>query len=128
VGARELVGDDGARGYMVPNPLGDPTVVVTTDNMRQARYTRQVNHDALVDAMTALVRDRHRWTAAREQLRKEAATLFDGDVCARRYADALIRVARGQPLRSSESSGGWPVSSGVVVPGQPPSPSPEVTC
>jgi glycosyltransferase involved in cell wall biosynthesis len=102
--ARQQLGPDGERGYVVPNPIGDP-LAVNADAVRAVRYGRQVNHDALVAAMTAIVGDRQRWASAREGLRIDAVTRFDADVCVRRYADVLTRVARGEPMCCPSNGG-----------------------
>ena len=55
-GAREQVGEDGRRGLLVENPLGDPEA---TDwrSMTRVRFRSQVNRAALVEAMGTVVID-----------------------------------------------------------------------
>ena len=70
-GAREQVGENGRRGLMVENPLGDPEA---TDwrSIRRVLFRSQVNRSALVEAMCAVIAERDRWRNAREELRAEA--------------------------------------------------------
>ena len=56
-GAREQVGGDPSRGYLVANPLGDPAQV-NWESMRMARYRAQPNRDELVSALDNLVAGR----------------------------------------------------------------------
>jgi glycosyltransferase involved in cell wall biosynthesis len=93
-GAREQVGDDGQRGYVVPNPLGDPEAI-DWRGMAEARFRPQVNQAALVAAMSAVVDERDRWAAAREGLRAESVARFSAEECLRRHADVLTRAAAG---------------------------------
>lgn len=96
-GACEQVGVDERRGYVIPNPLGDP-LRVNWETMREARYTRQVNREALVAAMSSLIINRDSWLAARERLIDESAVRFHPDVCLRRHARFLTSAAKGDVL------------------------------
>jgi glycosyltransferase involved in cell wall biosynthesis len=87
-GAREQIGDNGDRGYVVGNPLGDP-VSVDWERMGEARYTPQVNREELITAMGLLVSNRARWAAAREALAAESAERFHPDACADQHAVLL---------------------------------------
>lgn len=53
--AREQIGDDPRRGYLVANPLGDP-LCVDWESMGAACYRPQVNRDEFATAMEHLVR------------------------------------------------------------------------
>ena len=88
----EQVGDDGSRGFVVPNPLGDP-VRVDWDDIGRARYRERPNRAALVDAMRAVVDDRATWAARRGQLALESIERFRADVTALPYASLLREVA-----------------------------------
>lgn len=87
-GAREQLGRDGERGYLVPNPLGDPLSVSWTAIGARC-YAPQVNQAELVTAMASIVRDREHWTARRELLAAESERRFHPDRCARAHAELL---------------------------------------
>jgi glycosyltransferase involved in cell wall biosynthesis len=101
-GASEQVGENGHRGFVVANPLGDPEA---TDwrRMWRARFRSQPNREALVDAMSAVIAERDRWRDAREELRIDATTRFSAEICLRRHAEVLIRAAAGRCLLSENS-------------------------
>jgi glycosyltransferase involved in cell wall biosynthesis len=98
-GAREQVGEDGRRGFVVGNPLGDPEAM-DWRSMGRAQFCSQANRSALVEAMSAVVADRDRWRDAREELRAEAVTRFSPDICLQRHAEVLARAAAGERLLS----------------------------
>lgn len=87
-GAREQIGAGEARGYLVPNPLGDP-LCVNWKTIRAARYARQVNREALVAAMGSLIDERTQRLASRERLIQESSARFHPDVCLRKHAQVL---------------------------------------
>jgi glycosyltransferase involved in cell wall biosynthesis len=91
-GAREQVGEDGRRGYIVGNPLGDPEAM-DWHRMSRARFRPQVNCAALVEAMSAVVRDRIHWRDVRGELRAESVMRFSADRCVQLHADVLLRAA-----------------------------------
>jgi glycosyltransferase involved in cell wall biosynthesis len=74
-GAREQVGTDGERGYVVNNPLGDP-VAVNWSRIRAALYGAQPNRGELVAAMSRMVEERDKWCSRRDGLREESASRF----------------------------------------------------
>jgi glycosyltransferase involved in cell wall biosynthesis len=102
-GAREQVGEAGERGYVIPNPLGDP-FRVNWNTMREARYARQVNREALVTAMSSLVTHQADWLKGRQQLINESAARFHPDVCLSHHARVLLAAAYGEPLGSGETA------------------------
>jgi glycosyltransferase involved in cell wall biosynthesis len=91
-GAREQVGPQGKRGYLVPNPLGDP-LIVNWETMRAACYRPQDNRQELVDAMSKVVSERDRWAEQRGELAAESADRFNPDLCVSRHAELLTAVA-----------------------------------
>lgn len=95
-GAREQLGDAG-RGYLVPNPAGDPSAI-DWQTISDLRFRSQENAAQLVAAMSATVDDRARWTTERERLRDEARAAFPAELCLRRHATVLRAVAAGQPV------------------------------
>ena len=97
--AREQVGENGERGIVVENPLGDPEVI-DWRCISRARFRPQVNRSALVKAMSAIVAGRDRWRNARDELRTEAMDRFSVDLCVQRHAEVLTRAATGVPIRT----------------------------
>jgi glycosyltransferase involved in cell wall biosynthesis len=95
-GAVDQIGSEDSRGYVVPNPAGDPQAV-TWDVIREARYAPQGNQGQLVAAMEAVVAERRRYAANRAALAAESAARFSGDVCAGRHAAVLKAAAAGAP-------------------------------
>jgi glycosyltransferase involved in cell wall biosynthesis len=96
-GAREQVGKNGHRGFVVGNPAGDSDAM-DWRKFTRARFSSQVNRAALVAAMSAIVEDRDRWRSARAELRAESLARFSTDVCVRRHAEVLTRAAQGIEL------------------------------
>lgn len=95
-GAREQLGRDGQRGYLVANPAGPPGSV-DWRRIAELRFRPQPNRAELVAAMSALVRDGGTWRARRDRLRREARDLFPADVSLHRHAQVLFAVALGEP-------------------------------
>lgn len=91
-GAREQVGENGRRGFVLENPLGDPEAI-DWRSIRRAQFRSQVNRSALVEAMRTVIAKRDRWRSAREELRAEAMDRFSVDLCVRRHAEVLMRAA-----------------------------------
>ena len=96
-GAREQMGSDPARGYLVSNPLGD-SLRVDWESMRTARYRTQANRDEFVTAMRRLVDDRQDYLSNRALLAAESAARFSADTCLARHAAVLRAVASGADL------------------------------
>ncbi|MBL1264890.1 glycosyltransferase family 4 protein [Methylomicrobium sp. RS1] len=97
-GAFEQVGYGEERGYLIPNPLGDP-LRVNWETMRDARFVSQVNREALVDAMSSLIENRAFFFNARERLISESAARFHPDVCLQSHARILMAAASGDLTR-----------------------------
>ena len=87
-GAREQLGEDGSRGLMVENPLGDPEAI-DWGNVARVRFRSQANRSALVEAMCTLVAKRDHWRGMREELRAEAMRRFSVELCVQRHAEVL---------------------------------------
>ncbi|MGN6246087.1 MAG: glycosyltransferase family 4 protein [Motilibacteraceae bacterium] len=92
-GAREQVGEDGRRGTVVANPLGDPTSV-SWEAMGSAKFIRQRNRNELVQALHGMLVDRDEWRSRAPELRQEARSLFDADRCVAAHARVLQSVVR----------------------------------
>jgi glycosyltransferase involved in cell wall biosynthesis len=93
-GAREQIGGDPARGYLVANPLGDP-LAVNWESVGAARYRPQVNRDEFAAAMEQLIVNREEYLRDRERLAAQSAERFSADACLAQHADVLRRVATG---------------------------------
>ena len=103
-GAREQLGTDPSRGYLVGNPLGDP-LEVNWSTIGPVCYGReQANREELIDAMCALVREREQRAARREELAAESAARFDPDRCVRAHADLLHSCATGRIGRCKQAA------------------------
>jgi glycosyltransferase involved in cell wall biosynthesis len=96
-GAREQMGNNPARGYLVANPMGD-SLRVGWESMRTARYRTQANRDELVTAMQGLIDDRQGYLGNRAQLAAESAARFSADTCMARHAVVLRAAATGVDL------------------------------
>ena len=107
-GAREQIGGDPARGYLVANPLGDP-LRVDWQAVGEARYRPQANSDEFSAAMDRLLANRQDYLANREKLAAESAARFSAGACLAQHAAVLRAVATG---------------SGLPRGGQDPSPAP----
>jgi glycosyltransferase involved in cell wall biosynthesis len=104
-GAREQIGGDPARGYLVANPLGDP-LTVNWESVGAARYRSQVNRDEFAAAMEHLIANREEYLRNRDRLAAESAERFSADACLGQHADVLRTVAAGAIPRP----GGEPVT------------------
>ena len=103
-GAREQIGGDLARGYLVANPLGDP-LSVSWESVGAARYRPQVNREEFAASMERLVANRGEYLRNREQLAAESSIRFSAEACLAQHAAVLRRVAAG----ALSLSGGEPV-------------------
>lgn len=102
-GAREQIGDDAARGYLVANPLGDP-LTMDWESIGSARYRSQVNRDEFVTAMDHLVAGRKDYLSHRDRLAAESAARFSADACLARHAAVLRAVAVGADLLGTDNA------------------------
>lgn len=96
-GAREQLGWAGDRGHLVPNPGGEPELVDWA-RMGDLRLRPQPNRAELAGAMVSVVDRREYWAASRARLRETAAQMFPPELSARRHAEVLRSVVRGEPL------------------------------
>jgi glycosyltransferase involved in cell wall biosynthesis len=102
-GAREQIGEDGTRGILVPNPLGDPEAM-DWRTISRAMFRGQTNRAQLVEAMSEIVRRREHWSRVRAKLQKEAMMRFPMERFARRHAYALAQAAANTPQKSRQPS------------------------
>lgn len=90
-GALEQVGEEGARGFVVANALGDRERASWAMASRVSAV-RQANHQAFVDAMVTVVAQREHWRAVRAALAAESGTRFDSATCVMSHAAVLRRA------------------------------------
>jgi len=102
-GAREQIGDDPARGFLVTNPLGNP-LSVDWKSVGAARYQPQVNRDEFAAAMEHLVANRAAYLRDRGRLAAESRARFSADVCLARHAALLRAVSIGADLPVSDDA------------------------
>jgi glycosyltransferase involved in cell wall biosynthesis len=91
-GAREQIGENHRRGFVVGNPLGDPESMDWAA-IAHARFSSQINRAALVEAMFAVIAERDHWQHSREDLKAESVNRFSIDVCLQRHAKVLTHTA-----------------------------------
>lgn len=68
-GAWELVGEDGARGRVVPNPAGEPLAVGPDTLGAPPPEAARRNEAALADALLEVLEDRPAWAGAAAEIR-----------------------------------------------------------
>jgi glycosyltransferase involved in cell wall biosynthesis len=102
-GVRDQLGADPSRGYLIPNPLGDP-LDVNWATIAASCYTKQINLAELVESMCALVREREDRAAMRETLAAESAERFHPDHCLRAHADLLLSCVNGRMFSSEQAA------------------------
>jgi glycosyltransferase involved in cell wall biosynthesis len=95
-GAREQVGLNGERGYLVPNPLGDPEAA-NWESAGRERFRPHMNKNALIAAMSSVIADGTRWANARLDLAEESKRRFDARTCAEQHAIVLRHAAASGP-------------------------------
>ena len=91
-GAREQIGSNGARGILVPNPLGDP-LAVNWRTLGDTLYSPQSNRAALIAAMSEVVASREEWAQRRTSLREESLLRFHPDQALGGHARMLRECA-----------------------------------
>lgn len=120
-GAREQIGGQAERGYLVTHPLGDP-LNVNWASIGAARYTPQINRGEFAKATAHLVSDRDGYLSRRQRLANKLIQRFSADQCLARHAAVLIAAANGAelvgqcytyPVRSAPSGAPPPSLDGV---------------
>lgn len=97
-GVRDQLGTDASRGYLIPNPLGDP-LEANWATIGSACYESQMNRDDLIDAMSALIVEREQRETKRHDLAAESADRFHPDHCVRAHANLLHSCVNGDMSR-----------------------------
>jgi len=93
-GAREQIGDDRSRGYVVGHPLGDP--LADWSACAAARYRPHANREQLAAAIDRLISDRDDYERNRHQLAAESGARFSST----RWAEQHARVLRAAAAAS----------------------------
>jgi len=85
--ARQLVGDQGERGRVVPNPLGDP-LDVTMDRLEEPqRALMEANEQALAGALVEVLAAREAWFGRRDEIARYARAEVSPERVGRAYAE-----------------------------------------
>ncbi len=92
-GSAALIGADGARGRLVPNPCGDPLSVDLSAVGAPPAGPLRANEEALGAALVDVTEGRPGWRERSEEIRGWARRELAPGVIARRYADILAAVA-----------------------------------
>jgi len=90
-GAREQLGTDGSRGFVVANPLGNAETA-NWENLSGMLFRPQRNRDELVAAMNSVIAHRDQWAAARRDLSEDSKKRFSAEGCAKRHAEVLLHA------------------------------------
>lgn len=92
-GAKEQVGGQGERGFVVANPLGDPEEARWPAAGR-AKFADQPNRKELVARMREVSRERQRWATARAALAEESRQRFSAERCVAGHASVLTAASQ----------------------------------
>jgi glycosyltransferase involved in cell wall biosynthesis len=109
-GAREQIGHDPARGYLVTNPLGDP-LSADWESIAAIRYRPQANRDEFATAMERLVAGREEYLRDRSRLAAESAARFSARRCLAQHAAVLRAAATGTDLPGNADASAGAVGS-----------------
>ena len=104
-GARELIGDGGRGGVLVPNPGGDPRTLDWSQVVSPAADVAATNRDALRAAVRGFVAERELWAARSPEIMERARARWSAEQMTASYA-ALLRAAVDGSVRRSPTAGG----------------------
>ena len=90
---------EGTRGYLVPNPCGDPLSVDARAIASLDESVRDVNVRVMARAMVDVVRELPVWRSRALEARAWARKELAPEVIARRYAEMFLEVAGGGVVR-----------------------------
>ncbi|UWU89983.1 glycosyltransferase family 4 protein [Bradyrhizobium sp. CB1015] len=90
-GAREQVGTDGSRGFVVGSPLGRAETP-SWESAGRMRFKPQPNKEELVAAMRSVIAQREQWSTARQFLAEDSRRRFSATDCAKRHGEVLLRA------------------------------------
>jgi glycosyltransferase involved in cell wall biosynthesis len=94
-GSRELVGTEGERGHVVPNPLGDPLDVEWARVRHPSSEALAANRAAIARAMLDVAGSLDRWGTRRAELSAYARRELSPESVGRAYAHVLRGAAAG---------------------------------
>jgi GT2 family glycosyltransferase/glycosyltransferase involved in cell wall biosynthesis len=90
--ARELIGENGERGILIPNPAGDPLDLTWEDIRQTIPLKQQRSTPALVEAMSQMIVDRKIWNARRSDIRSYVLNTFGMEAFLQRYSELFYQV------------------------------------
>jgi GT2 family glycosyltransferase/glycosyltransferase involved in cell wall biosynthesis len=93
--AEELVGAEGERGIIVPNPVSAPINLNNDLVNRFSPVLEKVNTQALVNAMEQIIEERNLWLARKDQIRTHAAQEFSFENALDAYAQLFNKILNG---------------------------------
>lgn len=99
--ARELVGEQGERGILVPNPACDPLDMNASLFVEQMWQRSHRNTGELVQAMSTMIEQRQRWQVERPYIRAYAQENFNLERMIQRYVKIYHQVAAMPPGAST---------------------------
>jgi glycosyltransferase involved in cell wall biosynthesis len=100
-GAREQIGNDRSRGYVVAHPLGDP--LADWSACAAARYRPHANREELAAAIDRLISDRDDYQRNRQQLAAESGARFSSTRWAEQHAKVLRAAAAASLPATAEA-------------------------
>ncbi len=89
---KELVGEQGERGLLIPNPAGDPLELERDSIFEMAYRKSQPNTPDLVRAMARMITERGLWQSRKEAIRSQARAEFCLEKMLGRYAQVYREV------------------------------------
>jgi glycosyltransferase involved in cell wall biosynthesis len=93
--AEELVGAEGERGIIVPNPVSAPINLNNELVNRFSPVLEKVNTQALVNAMEQIIVERDLWLARKDHIRAHAAQEFSFENALDAYARLFNKILNG---------------------------------
>ena len=100
-GSRQLIGREGARGFLVPNPAGDPLSLTPASLADPDAGALARNRTALTEAMLGATSGRFADEDCRDAIRRGARARFGAATMARAHAGVLRDLAAGRlPARA----------------------------
>jgi len=73
---RELVGANGERGILIPNPIAAPINLTPGPVDKMITQPEQVNTQSLIDAMGEMIDRQAYWQSRKDEMRVYAADIF----------------------------------------------------
>jgi glycosyltransferase involved in cell wall biosynthesis len=98
---RDLVGEEGERGILIPNPGDDPLDLAWETVRQEMEKSRQRNTQDLIDAMDQMMATKSRWENERETIQVYARQNFGVEQLASRYSRVFQGVRSGGGVEKS---------------------------